>query len=92
MLKLKIYKITTMNINNPLHKKLLEQSGFQLDQDGNVEINGQWCNIELYKLIQLTVSYCLHRNRQELFSHNASKKLKEDFELWSVLTAINRLH
>jgi hypothetical protein len=70
-----------MNINNPLHKKLLEQSGFQLDQDGNVEINGQWCNIELYKLIQLTVSYCLHRNRQELFSHNATKKLKEDFEI-----------
>jgi hypothetical protein len=34
----------------------------------------------------------LHRNRQELFSHNATKKLKEDFEIWSAWTALNQPH
>lgn len=70
-----------MNINNPLHKRLLQQSGFQLDQEGNVEINGQWCNIELYKLIQLTASYCIAKNKNQLFSHNATKQILQDFEL-----------
>lgn len=70
-----------MNITNPIHQKLLQQSGFLLDEHGNVEINGQWCNLELYKLVQLTVSYCLHRNKQHLFSHQATKQLQEDFKL-----------
>ena len=64
-----------------LHKKLLEQSGFKLDLDGNVEINGQWCNVELHHLISLTASYCCAKNRQQLFSHQATKQIAEDFKL-----------
>lgn len=70
-----------MSGTTPLQRKLYEQSGFQVDHDGNVEVGGQWINIELELLTKLVASWCISKNRNQLFSHQASKQILEDFQL-----------
>lgn len=63
-----------------LTRILAKQAGFEVDQDQNVEINGQWINLELDLFCELVVQWCLEKNRRFLFSHQASQQIRKDFD------------
>jgi hypothetical protein len=60
---------------------LTKQAGFSIDEHGNVTLGEQWCTLEAQLLIQLTVGWCLEKNRRHLFSYQASQQILKDFEI-----------
>lgn len=64
-----------------LSKILAKQAGFDITEDGTVLVDGNPCTLEVALLIQLTVGWCLEKNRRFLFSHQATHQLKKDFEI-----------
>ena len=62
-----------------LSKILIKQAGFTINEQGEILAGTTPCNLEAVLLIQLTVGWCLEKNRRYLFSHQASKEIKKDF-------------
>ena len=60
---------------------LAKQSGFTIDEHGNVTLGVTWCTLEVQLLIQLVSGWCLEKNRRFLFSHQATREIIKDFQL-----------
>lgn len=63
-----------------LSKILIKQAGFSINGD-TILAGDQPCNLQAVLLIQLTVGWCLEKNRRHLFSYQASNQIKKDFEI-----------
>ena len=64
-----------------LSKILIKQAGFTITEQGEILAGSTACNLEAVLLIQLTVAWCLEKNRRYLFSHQATKEIQKDFNV-----------
>ena len=63
-----------------LSKILIKQAGFEIKGD-QILAGDTPCNLQAVLLIQLTVGWCLEKNKRYLFSHQASNEIKKDFQI-----------
>jgi hypothetical protein len=64
-----------------LSKILLKQAGFDVDENNTVLVDENPCTLQAELLIQLTLAWCLEKNRRYLFSHQSSQQILKDFEI-----------